>query len=515
MSATASADKAEGAAKNGGASESSGGPPAKTCCVCGASPAPGKRLQRCTGCLSALYCSPACQRAAWPEHKPECSRCKKFDVHAASPLFAALAFLPRMATENPMLRYEVIKKELRGRELHMYMGNKIGRQRMMPEFDMSGSGIGPSRQQLHHMVQSDGQLEAAVVGTMYGFHVAVQEYNNRRLWKGSRTATSSDPAPPQDYVALVHGAAKITEYGIAIGSTNPDYSLVYHLDNNKEVVQLQDPRNHVWVYFSTERACRLFLDVGSLPYGMGLMLNVIPYLPEATPETYLKFATPSLGAPAAVMDRYDTLPVPPGGRLQPGHAVAVARQAGYLADRKRIPVSSLPVSKRDPEGAIRSLLTQLREAAEPPPAPTAPSAAAAAAAVPPLPAKAAAAAAAAVALTPPTLAAAVVAAAAESTVEAAAAAIASTSKAPRVPFRDGPMEDVVRQALPYFECAFNNTYAVLEQGTYKRYPATLDGSRCFAPWVDLSGLDRRQPPPDVNISGPAGRRKASGRSGKS
>lgn len=35
------------------------------------------RLQECTGCLEALYCSEECQRAGWPEHKEKCRDVQK------------------------------------------------------------------------------------------------------------------------------------------------------------------------------------------------------------------------------------------------------------------------------------------------------------------------------------------------------------------------------------------------------------------------------------------------------
>lgn len=45
----------------------------EACCDgCELKPAPGKKLQRCARCRSALYCSPDCQRRAWKVHKILC-----------------------------------------------------------------------------------------------------------------------------------------------------------------------------------------------------------------------------------------------------------------------------------------------------------------------------------------------------------------------------------------------------------------------------------------------------------
>ena len=42
-----------------------------TCATCGRQ---DLRITRCAGCKSVGYCSTACQRAGWPEHKKECKR---------------------------------------------------------------------------------------------------------------------------------------------------------------------------------------------------------------------------------------------------------------------------------------------------------------------------------------------------------------------------------------------------------------------------------------------------------
>ncbi|GLI71713.1 hypothetical protein VaNZ11_017011 [Volvox africanus] len=487
------------------------GKSSKTCLSCGAIEEAGKKLLRCSGCQSACFCNPACQKAVWKQHKEQCTRCKMVDAYAASPLLAAMAFLPRMLSPVKMLRYEVYKRELRGRELHLYLRNP-GPERDAQRFDMSGRiREGPSREQLHNMVQHDGYLEAIVVGTLYGFHYAVQQYNNRlkseiNASKGAQVACQG----LLDYVILTNRKTKITEYGIAIGSTCPDYTLVYHIGD--KVRQLQDPNNHVWIYFRTERADRLYIDVGSLSYGMGLMLNIIDYLPNGTPESEIRRLTPTLGAPGNVMDRADLATME---RLQAG-AVTHLRKM-YLADRQRVPISSMPADE-DPEGAIRGLLRHLRQAVTA--GPPGPAAAVDTAAVMGMVAAAAVVTAAAVAVPPEVIS------AGSSTSGAGAkdspsripggssggaapscatgkrgtiapAAVgggpasgsgAATSKGRRIPFRDSSLDKHVKRAMVHFQCAFTNTYAVLDQDTYKRYPPSLDGARSFAPWVDVAAL---------------------------
>ncbi|GIL58262.1 hypothetical protein Vafri_13350 [Volvox africanus] len=481
---------------------------AKTCLSCGAIEEPGKKLLRCSGCLSACFCNPACQKAVWKQHKEQCTRCKKVDAYAASPLLAAMAFLPRMLNPVKMLRYEVYKRELRGRELHLYLRNP-GPERDAQRFDVSGRiREGPSREQLHNMVQHDGYLEAIVVGTLYGFHYAVQQYNNRleaeiHASKGTQVARQSR----LDYVTLTNRKTKISEYGIAMGSTCPDYTLVYHIGD--KVRQLQDPNNHVWIYFRTERADRLYIDVGSLSYGMGLMLNIIGYLPNGTPESDIQRLTPTLGAPGNVMDKSDLATME---RLQAGTVTHLRKT--YLADRQRIPISNLPADE-DPEGAIRGLLQQLRQAAAA--GPPGPAAAADTAAVMGMVAAAAVVTAAAVAVPPEVISAgpsrsgdgakespsrtpggrsggaATSCAAGKHSIAAVdgcptTGSGAATSKGRQIHFRDSSLDKHVKRAMVHFQCAFTNTYAVLDQDTYKRYPPSLDGARSFAPWVNMAAL---------------------------
>ena len=44
--------------------------PVRACDACGAADAP--ELKRCARCRKVHYCSVACQRAAWPQHKRDC-----------------------------------------------------------------------------------------------------------------------------------------------------------------------------------------------------------------------------------------------------------------------------------------------------------------------------------------------------------------------------------------------------------------------------------------------------------
>ncbi|GLC42529.1 hypothetical protein PLESTM_001342900 [Pleodorina starrii] len=435
----------------------------RTCLACGAVEAPGKKLLRCSGCLSVHFCNAVCQKAVWKEHKAQCSRCKKVDVYAASPLLAAMAFLPRMQLAVKTLTYEVSRRELRGRELHLYL-QKQGRMRFSPqEFDVSGRiRDGPSREQLHNMVQHDGYLEATVVGSLYGFHCAVQQYNSRR---------TAGPPESHEYVTLVHRMAKITEYGIAIGSTCPDYTLVYHIGD--KVRQLQDPNNHVWMYFRTERSDRLLVDVGSLSYGMGLMLNIVDYLPEGTPESQIRQLTPVLGAPGNVLDRSDlALMERTMARERPGAGVTLHSEGGYLADRERIPLSGLPVDP-DSETAIAGLLGQISAAATA--AGTAAAAAESTQALVGMVAAAAVVTAAAVVVPPGSGGGGDGGGGSPSRSRSGGAAGGSSgdggggggggggSAGRHIPFLHGPLKKHVDRAMMHCEAAFRNTYAVLEQ----------------------------------------------------
>src|SRR5690606_20712992 len=51
---------------------------AKTCCNEACPHTCTDRRQRCMGCRVVYYCSRACQRRAWPEHKPSCMQAQQF-----------------------------------------------------------------------------------------------------------------------------------------------------------------------------------------------------------------------------------------------------------------------------------------------------------------------------------------------------------------------------------------------------------------------------------------------------
>ncbi|KAG2498016.1 hypothetical protein HYH03_004274 [Edaphochlamys debaryana] len=366
-----------------------------------------------------------------------------------------MCMLPKMQGDGlpDMLHYEVHRREQRGFDLHLHL-RRQGRPRMPQDFDVSGAKAQPSAAQLHNMVQNDGSLEAAVVGALYGFHTALQLYN-------------SSPRS-QNFVVLTHGNSRILEYGIAMGSTTPDFAMVYHLPDGR-VVRQQDPENHCWIYFKTERSDRVYLDVGSLPYGFGMMVSILDYLPDGTPEAQLRRMMPQLGAPACVLSREEVAQLEAqaeevarhGSRLPPERRGV---RKGYLADRRRFPVSSLPTPSAasdgpavDPLSVVEGLLSEMRQealAGEPGAEPGSGSR--------------------------------------SGPGSGSAAAASSSARGERdrveVAFRDGPLEEQAERAMGFFECAANNTTAVLQQGTYRRYPASLEMVRCFAPWVDLTAL---------------------------
>lgn len=49
-------------------------PGVRQCWECGLQPGPEETLQKCSGCKRALYCSRACQEAAWKGHKVDCKK---------------------------------------------------------------------------------------------------------------------------------------------------------------------------------------------------------------------------------------------------------------------------------------------------------------------------------------------------------------------------------------------------------------------------------------------------------
>jgi hypothetical protein len=66
--------------RDAGKLEDDRAPPAlqQSCYQCGTTDA---KLQACAACRHALFCSKACQKAAWPQHKPECLRAQALEKH--------------------------------------------------------------------------------------------------------------------------------------------------------------------------------------------------------------------------------------------------------------------------------------------------------------------------------------------------------------------------------------------------------------------------------------------------
>lgn len=68
----ASDSTAGGSAASGSREQPSA--PVKRCIVCGATKGPGVKIKLCAGCRdpAVAFCSVACQRQCWPQHKAAC-----------------------------------------------------------------------------------------------------------------------------------------------------------------------------------------------------------------------------------------------------------------------------------------------------------------------------------------------------------------------------------------------------------------------------------------------------------
>lgn len=87
-SSAATTSSSSSGSKKGQAAEQAAGqqppPGVRQCWGCGMRPGADESLQKCSGCRQALYCSRACQTAAWKGHKADCKKWQEARAHGGS-----------------------------------------------------------------------------------------------------------------------------------------------------------------------------------------------------------------------------------------------------------------------------------------------------------------------------------------------------------------------------------------------------------------------------------------------
>eukprot|EP00798_Chlamydomonas_sp_ICE-L_P023954 gene23954-9525_t len=258
------------------------------------------KLKRCSRCMNALYCGVECSKAAWPIHKPICSQTRKLDIFAFAPVMASVAQLgktlgiqiPNVEANltNKALMHKVVKKELRKEtgELVLDLAVNPEKKAASPDnLDVSGMP-GPTSNQLHLAMVSDGHAAAASLGILLAFQQSITLYNAEH--EGEKR------------VQLAYKGQRIKEYGLAVGRSKGPWALTYRYPDGV-IVRRQTLKQHVWMYFSCEDGkTEVIIDVSATPLGgQTAVINSLEYLPRDGHLRKMLKAPPGSMLPAPIM----------------------------------------------------------------------------------------------------------------------------------------------------------------------------------------------------------------------
>ncbi|KAF8515642.1 hypothetical protein JB92DRAFT_2717112 [Gautieria morchelliformis] len=263
----------------------------KKCQVCGG----GGKLRLCSRCAERAYCSVECQKRDWKEHKPSC-KTDRIDLTSYYPVLACMAELAHMSVSegHPALRHNLIDSPKSGllpdgsTAFIVKLGTPIN------EGDSDRDDWWPTaqtqavRNRMRRRIAREGNVVPIVTSVCIA------------LMLGIYATTTKDGTEEQHRIRLRFGSSPISDFGIVSGSVrvSPEDQLAY-LFPHKEVVKIQEPQDHYWIYFMTHKGEELLLECNMFVFDMCLMVHGFQYFdesfhggfPEAVPAWFRNSAT--------------------------------------------------------------------------------------------------------------------------------------------------------------------------------------------------------------------------------
>ncbi|KIJ28732.1 hypothetical protein M422DRAFT_189415 [Sphaerobolus stellatus SS14] len=244
------------------------------CQACGK----GNDLQLCSRCGEVAYCSTECQKTDWKNHKSSCKKTDRIDLSSFYPVLACIAESPRLQVRvihialkhkvinapNPTTPAELLPDGTHARVVRL--GEPVDSANRKP--DQSHwwpKGITPKvRGKLFRRILREGNVLPIVVGICVS--LMLRMYSSLNEEGGTRTRLRYRSAGISDF-DVVSGWARVTA----------DDRLVYILPDGS-ILHGQDPEEHYWIYFTTQKGETVYLDCNLFTFNMALGIMPQPYL---------------------------------------------------------------------------------------------------------------------------------------------------------------------------------------------------------------------------------------------
>ncbi|KIJ51877.1 hypothetical protein M422DRAFT_223562 [Sphaerobolus stellatus SS14] len=256
-----------------------------------------KEMHLCSRCGEAAYCSGECQKRDWQNHKPTCTTSDRIDLTSFYPVLACIAESTRMGIKLPhiALRYMITNAPNPGTPAEhlsdgsyarvVRLGGPVNFAKMVP--DQSNwwpKGITANvRGKLGRRIMREGNVLPIVVGTCVAMMLKIY-------------SSPSDTVPTP--TCLRYRSFGLADFGVVSGKARitPDDQLVYVLPN-KTILHGQDPNEHYWIYFTTQKGEKLYFDSNLFTFNMCLGFQPDAYIPSQ----FVQYFPPLV--PAILWDR--------------------------------------------------------------------------------------------------------------------------------------------------------------------------------------------------------------------
>ncbi|KAF8588179.1 hypothetical protein K439DRAFT_1658670 [Ramaria rubella] len=248
------------------------------CHACGG----GGKLKLCSGCAERAYCSPECQTVDWGQHRGTC-KTDRIDLTSFYPVLACIAEATRLSvlqSKHPALRHQIVNSPNPDEPVEVLpdgssarivkLGSPVNESLRVGDDASHWWPAGQSaavRHKLMRRIAREGKVLPIVMSTCLALMLSIY---STTTGSGSRRVRLRYRSSPVSDFGIVKGSARVT----------PEDTLAYILPD-KSILKGQDPNDHYWIYFETQKGEEVVLDCSMFTFNMCLVLYTHPYRIEA------------------------------------------------------------------------------------------------------------------------------------------------------------------------------------------------------------------------------------------
>ncbi|KAF4617617.1 hypothetical protein D9613_006229 [Agrocybe pediades] len=258
------------------------------------------KLMVCSGCAEIAYCSSACQKADWSNHKGYCGKTDRIDLEQYYPFIACLSVVDHYhpaVPPHPALRHEIVNNPCPGggdivnlpdgtAVKLILLGDEISLQDMTSKAWWPSAPSDKVRTKMVQRIMGEGLLLPSLLSTV--FALVSEMYTTTAISRDdSSPSFQSSVLGTRQRVRLMYENSPIADIGIVQGSVRvvAQDRLAYYNILSDEFLMGGNPEEHYWIYFKTLAGNEYFLDCGMYTYNCCIVVGADPYTKYGFPPT--------------------------------------------------------------------------------------------------------------------------------------------------------------------------------------------------------------------------------------